>query len=232
MQQAVYSPENKGHFGLAYEAYAHFTSPIRRYPDLLVHRNIRAAIHTGKRIKELERPSGFTAKPAFVKHYSMEEMLALGEQCSMTERRADEATRDVVAWLKCEYMQGQIGNHFEGVVAAVTGFGLFVEIKDLYVEGLVHITGLPSDYYHFDAGKQRLVGDRTKRVFKLGDALNVRVVRVDLDERKIDFDLADGSGQNSAPVVKKPSKRDQLRQGKLEETKSSRSRKGKPSRKK
>lgn len=229
MQQAVYSPENKGHFGLAYDAYAHFTSPIRRYPDLLVHRNIRAAIHSGKRIKEIERPSGFIAKPAFVKHYTTEEMLALGEQCSMTERRADDATRDVVAWLKCEYMQGQIGNHFEGVVAAVTGFGLFVEIKDLYVEGLVHITGLPSDYYHFDTAKQRLVGDRTKRVFKLGDSLNVRVVRVDLDERKIDFDLADGTGQNSTPVPKKPSKRDQLRKGKVDDSKSSRSRKAGPS---
>ena len=233
MQQAVYSPENKGHFGLAYEAYAHFTSPIRRYPDLLVHRTIRAAIHSGKRIKAVERPTHFSAKPAFVKHYSMEEMLALGEQCSMTERRADEATRDVLAWLKCEYMQGQIGNEFEGVVAAVTGFGLFVEIKDLYVEGLVHITGLPSDYYHFDAAKQRLVGDRTKRVFKLGDRLHVRVVRVDLDERKIDFDLADGSGQNSAPVAKKSSKREQLRQGKVKDVnKSSSSRKAKSSRKK
>lgn len=219
MQQAVYSPENKGHFGLAYDAYAHFTSPIRRYPDLLVHRNIRAAIHSGKRIKDIERPSGFVARPAFVKHYSTEEMLALGEQCSMTERRADEATRDVVSWLKCEYMQEQIGNQFDGVVAAVTGFGLFVEIKDLYVEGLVHITGLPSDYYHFDAAKQRLVGDRTRRVFKLGDALHVRVVRVDLDERKIDFDLAEASGQNTATPPKKPSKRDQLRQGKVEEPK-------------
>ncbi|WP_327125162.1 ribonuclease R [Nitrincola sp. A-D6] len=217
MQQAVYSPENKGHFGLAYEAYAHFTSPIRRYPDLLVHRNIRAAIHSGKRIKGVHRPSGFVANPAFVKNYAMEEMLALGEQCSMTERRADDATRDVVSWLKCEYMLSQIGNTFEGVVAAVTGFGLFVEIRDLYVEGLVHITGLPSDYYHFDAGKQRLVGDRTKRVFKLGDPLNVRVVRVDLDERKIDFDMADSTGQKSGSAPKKPTKRDQLRSGKIDE---------------
>ena len=217
MQQAVYSPENKGHFGLAYEAYAHFTSPIRRYPDLLVHRNIRAAIHSGKRVKGINRPSGFVANPAFVKSYAMEEMLALGEQCSMTERRADDATRDVVSWLKCEYMLSQIGNSFEGVVAAVTGFGLFVEIRDLYVEGLVHITGLPSDYYHFDAGKQRLVGDRTKRVFKLGDPLKVRVVRVDLDERKIDFDMADSGGQTSAAASKKPSKRDQVRAGKIDE---------------
>ncbi|QEW07797.1 ribonuclease R [Nitrincola iocasae] len=217
MQQAVYSPENKGHFGLAYEAYAHFTSPIRRYPDLLVHRNIRAAIHSGKRVKGIHRPSGFVANPAFIKSYVMEEMLALGEQCSMTERRADDATRDVVSWLKCEYMLSQIGNSFEGVVAAVTGFGLFVEIRDLYVEGLVHITGLPSDYYHFDAGKQRLVGDRTKRVFKLGDPLKVRVVRVDLDERKIDFDMADSTGQKAGAAPKKPTKRDQVRAGKIDE---------------
>lgn len=214
MQQAVYSPENKGHFGLAYPAYAHFTSPIRRYPDLLVHRGIRAAIHSGKRVKGVERPSGFKPNAAFVHEYSMEQMVALGEHCSMSERRADEATRDVVSWLKCEYMQDHLGTSFEGVVAAVTGFGLFVEISDLYVEGLVHITGLPSDYYHFDAAKQRLVGDRTRRIFKLGDRLRVRVVRVDLDERKIDFELEETLQKSSTP---KPSRRDQLRKGEPKE---------------
>ena len=216
MQQAVYSPENKGHFGLAFEAYAHFTSPIRRYPDLLVHRNIRAAIHGRRRIKGIERPSGFLPNKAFSTEYSMEQMVQLGEHCSMTERRADEATRDVVAWLKCEYMQEHIGSIYEGVVAAVTGFGMFVELKDLYVEGLVHISALPSDYYHFDPGKQRLIGDRTKKVYKLGDTVQVRVVRVDLDERKIDFDLGDTPGQ--APSTK-PSKRTLLREGKLKEVK-------------
>ncbi|EXJ10178.1 ribonuclease R [Nitrincola nitratireducens] len=217
MQQAIYSPENKGHFGLAYPAYSHFTSPIRRFPDLLVHRTIRSAIHSGKRIKEVERPSGFVPNPAFDKTYSIEQMLALGEHCSMTERRADEATRDVVSWLKCEYMLDQVGNHYRGVVAAVTGFGLFVELSDLYIEGLVHITALPSDYYHFDAAKQRLVGDRTRRVFKLGDHLSVRVVRVDLDERKIDFELEETLSQKAPP---KPSKRELLKKGKVEEASS------------
>ncbi|GGC04303.1 ribonuclease R [Marinobacterium zhoushanense] len=212
MQQAVYSPDNQGHFGLAYDAYTHFTSPIRRYPDLLVHRVIRAAIHSDKKIKNVERPKGFAPNPGFGVGYSMEQMLALGEHCSMTERRADEATRDVVAWLKCEYMQSQIGEEYDGVISAVTGFGAFIELKDLYVEGLIHITGLPSDYYHFEAAKQRLIGERTRKVFKLGDPLKVRVVRVDLDERKIDFELA--SSPASEPV-KKPSKRELLAAGKL-----------------
>ncbi len=212
MQQAVYSPDNQGHFGLAYAAYTHFTSPIRRYPDLLVHRVIRAAIHSGKRLKGVERPKGFVPNAAFAAHYSMEQMLALGEHCSMTERRADEATRDVVAWLKCEYMQSQIGEEFSGVISAVTGFGAFVELDDLFVEGLVHITALPSDYYNFEAAKQRLVGERTRKVFKLGDRLEVRVVRVDLDERKIDFEMAESAA--SAPQ-KKPTTRELLAQGKI-----------------
>ncbi|KEA64601.1 3'-to-5' exoribonuclease RNase R [Marinobacterium lacunae] len=212
MQQAVYSPDNQGHFGLAYDAYTHFTSPIRRYPDLLVHRIIRAAIHSDKKLKNVERPKGFKPNSSFNVGYSMEQMLALGEHCSMTERRADEATRDVVAWLKCEYMQSQIGEEFDGVISAVTGFGAFIELEDLYVEGLIHITGLPSDYYHFEAAKQRLIGERTRKVFKLGDPLRVRVVRVDLDERKIDFELASTSGGEPA---KKPSKRELLAAGKI-----------------
>jgi len=144
----------------------------------------------------------------------MEQMLALGEHCSMTERRADDATRDVVAWLKCEYMQSQIGEVFTGVVAAVTGFGVFVELDDLYIEGLIHITSLPSDYYHFEVAKQRLVGDRTRRVFKLGDALEVRVVRVNLEERKIDFELAD---EPQAEKPKRVSQRDKLARGQIED---------------
>ncbi|KAA0876546.1 ribonuclease R [Nitrincola tapanii] len=228
MQQAIYSPENLGHFGLAYAAYAHFTSPIRRYPDLLVHRVIRSALHAGVKLKHLARPDGFKPQPHFVHEYSVEQALALGEHCSMTERRADEATRDVVSWLKCEYMLDHIGSHFSGVVAAVTGFGLFVEISDLYVEGLVHISGLPSDYYHFDAAKQRLVGDRTRKIFKLGDRVSVRVVRVDLDERKIDFELVDaasssGSNASKAPAPKrKESTRDKLRRGDTQAAKSPR----------
>ncbi|QSR36365.1 ribonuclease R [Marinobacterium iners] len=212
MQQAVYSPENLGHFGLAYPTYAHFTSPIRRYPDLLVHRAIRSAIHGDGKAKAVERPKKFTANAAFGYPYSLEQMLALGEHCSMTERRADEATRDVVAWLKCEYMQSQIGEVFTGVVAAVTGFGVFVELEDLYIEGLIHITSLPSDYYHFEVAKQRLVGDRTRRVFKLGDELEVKVVRVDLDERKIDFELA---ADPAAAQPKRTSQREKLAKGQI-----------------
>ncbi|WP_286240028.1 ribonuclease R [Neptuniibacter halophilus] len=211
MQQAVYSPDNQGHFGLAYQAYTHFTSPIRRYPDLLVHRLIRAAIHKGQEDRSLQRPETFVANPDFLCNYSMEQLLQLGEHCSMTERRSDDATRDVVAWLKCEYMQEHVGDDYEGVISAVTGFGVFVELDDFFVEGLVHITALPGDYYVFDQAKQRLVGERTRKVFKLGDRLRVKVVRVDLDERKIDFELA-----ADAPIRKK-STRELLAEGKLGE---------------
>ncbi|MGB2130651.1 MAG: ribonuclease R [Marinobacterium sp.] len=225
MQQAVYSPDNHGHFGLAYPAYTHFTSPIRRYPDLLVHRAIRGAIHGDDKVKGVERPKKFAADQAFKYSYSLEQMLALGEHCSMTERRADDATRDVVAWLKCEYMQSQIGETYSGVVSAVTGFGVFVELENLYVEGLIHITGLPSDYYHFEAAKQRLVGDRTRRVFKLGDRLEVQVARVDLDERKIDFELA-GEPDAGKPK-KKLSQREKLAKGQVEDGRSGKPRRSK-----
>jgi len=191
MSQAVYSPEESGHFGLAYPAYTHFTSPIRRYPDLLVHRAIRSLIHSDSTLSSIVRPDNFVASNDNQYHYSIEQILQLGEHCSMTERRADDATRDVMAWLKCEYMQEEVGNDFEGVVTAVTGFGLFVEIKDVYVEGLVHITALPKDYYHFEAAKQRMVGERTNKVFRLGDQLKVKVVAVNLDDRKIDFELVE-----------------------------------------
>jgi len=209
MRQAVYSPDNQGHFGLAYPAYTHFTSPIRRYPDLMVHRLIRAAIHSDKQDRSIHRPDGFSLEPSFSCSYSMEQLLELGEHCSMVERRSDDATRDVVAWLKCEYMQEHVGDEYEGVIAAVTGFGVFVELDELFVEGLVHITALPGDYYVFDQAKQRLVGERTRKVFKLGDRLTVKVVRVDLDERKIDFELAEQR------KVKKKTTRELLAEGKL-----------------
>ncbi|MGB1239074.1 MAG: ribonuclease R, partial [Pseudomonadales bacterium] len=189
MSQAVYSPEESGHFGLAYSAYTHFTSPIRRYPDLLVHRAIRALIHSEEPIKGVERPQGTAINPSNTYPYTVEQVLQLGEHCSMTERRADDATRDVMAWLKCEYMQAEIGSTFKGVVTGVTSFGLFVELKDIYTEGLVHITSLPKDYYHFEAAKQRLVGERYRKVFRLGDEVCVQVVQVNLDERKVDFEL-------------------------------------------
>lgn len=175
MQMAVYSPENKGHFGLSYEEYAHFTSPIRRYPDLMVHRAIRHCL---------------AGKPADKFAYSNNEMQLLAEHCSMTERRADEATRDVIAWLKCEYMQHKVGEIYNGLVTAVTSFGIFVELDGIFVEGLVHVTALRDDYYHFDPIRHRLWGESTGTVYRLADQVRVRVVRVDLEDRKIDFDLA------------------------------------------
>ncbi len=172
MQQAVYQPKNEGHFGLALDQYAHFTSPIRRYPDLLVHRAIKFALETRKVSEYL---------------YSKEAMLALGESCSMTERRAEDASRDVVSWLKCEYMQDHVGSEFEGVVSAVTSFGLFVELVGIHVEGLVHITNLAHDYYRFEQAAHTLTGERTGRQYQLGDSIVVVVAAVNLEDRKIDF---------------------------------------------
>jgi ribonuclease R len=172
LRQAKYEPVNIGHFGLGYEAYAHFTSPIRRYPDLLVHRAIKAVLQ-GKQYK----PS-----------MKWEE---LGAHCSMTERRADDATRDVDAWLKCFYMRDHLGSVFTGTVSSVTSFGMFVSLDDLYVEGLVHISELGKDYFHFDAGKHMLLGERTGQQYRLGDRVQVRVVKVDMESTKVDFVLHD-----------------------------------------
>jgi ribonuclease R len=169
LQQAVYSPENAGHFGLAYESYTHFTSPIRRYPDLLVHRAIKAVLASSR--------------------HNPGDWAALGAHCSMTERRADDATRDVVSWLKCFYMQDRIGEHFDGSIAAVTGFGIFVALDEVYVEGLVHISELGNDYFHFDPARHLLRGERTRRRFRLGDRVGVKLVRVDLEQMRIDFVL-------------------------------------------
>lgn len=174
LQQAVYTPDNNGHFGLAHEAYAHFTSPIRRYPDLLVHRAIRHVVRDGK------------ADSYF---YTENAMRSLGEHCSQTERRADEATRDAVDWLKCEFMMDKVGEVFEGTITSVTGFGIFVELDNIYVEGLIHVTALDHDYYHFDASHHRLVGERSGQVFRLGDHIVVSVSKVNLEDKKIDFDL-------------------------------------------
>lgn len=190
MRQAMYQVENHGHFGLGYEAYTHFTSPIRRYPDLLVHRAIRSVIRSDKPSSHVRRVESAKALPLRkIYPYSMSDMLMFGEQCSRTERRADEATRDVVSWLKCEFLRDRVGEVFEGHVSSVTSFGLFVELNDLYVEGLVHITSLPHDYYRFEPAMHRLMGERTRKVFGLGDDLLVKVVGVDLDNRKIDFEL-------------------------------------------
>jgi len=174
MSQAVYSPDLKGHFGLALDAYAHFTSPIRRYPDLLVHRAIRHCLQ-GK------KPDSFI--------YGIPDMVMLGEHCSANERRADEATREVVSWLKCEYMMDKIGEEFTGIISAVTSFGFFVELAEIYVEGLVHISSLGQDYFHFDPTSHQLKGERTNTNFRLGDCVKIKVVRVSLDEKKMDFEL-------------------------------------------
>ncbi len=177
LKQAQYVEENDGHFGLAYHAYTHFTSPIRRYPDLLIHRAI------GHLIDHTAKVDDFA--------YSKEEMARLGKHCSTTERRADEATREVVTWLKCEYMQDKLGQVFKGTISSVTSFGIFVELSNIYVEGLVHVTSLKNDYYTFDSVHHRLIGERSGQVYRLGDPVNVLVARVDLNERKIDFGLAD-----------------------------------------
>ena len=207
LSQAVYSPDNAGHFGLNYEAYTHFTSPIRRYPDLLVHRAIRSVIRSKRQTAKVQRVGAASMPKARIYPYDEERLAQLGEQCSMTERRADEATRDVVNWLKCEYMRDRVGETFPGVVTAVTGFGLFVELTDIYVEGLVHVTALPADYYHFDPVHHRLAGERSGRSFRLGDSVEILVARVDLDERKIDFELSDN------PLTAMPARKRQARAG-------------------
>ncbi|MBU0688581.1 MAG: ribonuclease R [Gammaproteobacteria bacterium] len=178
LRQAVYAPDNHGHFGLGYEAYAHFTSPIRRYPDLLVHRAIKAVLQQKQYKPKLK-------------------WAELGVHCSMTERRADDATRDVEAWLKCFYMRDHLGSVFDGTISSVTGFGLFVSLDDLYVEGLVHVSELGADYYHFDATKHQMSGERTGKRYRLGDRVKVKVVRVDMESTKIDFVL-EGETQSTA----------------------------------
>lgn len=172
MQQAMYSAENVGHFGLAFDAYTHFTSPIRRYPDLIVHRLIKHLLAGGT---------------AATLDYSKHDLHHISEQCSGTERRADDATRDAESWLKCEFMQDKLGERFDGTITSVNSFGLFVELDAVHVDGLVHITALDNDYYHFDPIGFRLHGERTGSVYRLGDRLRVQVAAVNLDERKIDF---------------------------------------------
>jgi len=185
MMQAVYSDNNVGHFGLAFPAYAHFTSPIRRYPDLMVHRALKHLLTT-------EPPEAF--------EYTHQHLSAMGEHCSATERRADDATRDSSDTLKCEFMLDKVGDSFEGVISGVNSFGIFVELNGVYVSGLVHITALDYDYFHFDPVGRRLTGERTGRIYRLGDTLKVKVAAVNIDDRKIDFILAEkvegpGKGQ-------------------------------------
>lgn len=181
LKQAVYSPDNEGHFGLALTEYAHFTSPIRRYPDLLLHRAIKYLID-----KQHGSTRHYTHGGGF--HYQLDEMDQFGEKCSATERRADDATREVADWLKCEYMQDHIGTEFMGVISSVTGFGLFVKLNELLIDGLVHISTLDNGYYHYDSDRQRLVGENGI-IYRLGDPVKVRVIGVNLDDKKIDFAL-------------------------------------------
>ncbi len=203
MSQAVYTAHNQGHFGLAFNAYTHFTSPIRRYPDLLVHRAIRHIIRSDINSSHVKRVGACELAKKSIYPYDANAMEAFGEHCSRTERRADEATRDAMDWLKCEYMQQHLGQTFKGVVSSVTGFGLFVGLTDIFVEGLVHISSLPSDYYHFDAVHHCLLGERTGRRYQLGDEIEITVSRVNMDDKKIDFDLPAALG--SSPKSSKKS---------------------------
>ena len=202
MSQAVYSADNIGHFGLALEEYAHFTSPIRRYPDLTLHRGIKYLLAKQKGSKRKTTDTGGY-------HYQLEEMDVFGAHCSSTERRADDATREVADWLKCEYMQDHVGEEFDGVISSVTGFGFFVRLNDLFIDGLVHISGLANDYYLFDMPKQRLIGENSGMIFRLGDAVKVRVEAVSLEQKQIDFSLISSerkprrSGKTARTKVKK-----------------------------
>jgi ribonuclease R len=207
MSQAVYTPDNNGHFGLAFDAYTHFTSPIRRYPDLLVHRVIKAILNKRKytlptlptpgeahaklarrlasRVREPENKLVVKTKPT----PDQQAWEAAGLHCSANERRADEASRDVEAWLKCKYMREHLGEEYGGVVTSATGFGLFVTLDAMYVEGLVHITELGGEYFRFDEMRQELRGERTGIRYGIGSRVRIQVSRVDLDGRKIDFRL-------------------------------------------
>jgi ribonuclease R len=232
MQQAIYTPFNSGHFGLAFEGYTHFTSPIRRYPDLLVHRVIKAIL-AKKRYQLPALPTPGEAHSKLAKRLAsrvksprslapqeqdlskkvsqeLQAWEAAGLHCSANERRADEASRDVEAWLKCKYMREHLGEEFSGVVTAVTTFGIFVTLDALYVEGLIHVTELGGDYFKFDELRQELRGERTGIRYAIGTRVQVQVSRVDLDGRKIDFRLV---ADNHAPQeLRRPGKAERARQ--------------------
>jgi len=192
MRQAVYQSDNMGHFGLALESYSHFTSPIRRYPDLIVHRVIKAILQE----QAVAQKQQNTANDGYFE-YSSEAVITLGEHFSMTERRADDATRDVADWLKCEFMQDHVGDTFSGVISTVTNFGMFVRLANLHIEGLIHITSLGRDFYHFDDLRMTLTGENTGNKFHVGDVVEVKVAAVSLDDKKIDLVLSSDSGDIS-----------------------------------
>ncbi|WP_394172784.1 ribonuclease R [Thalassotalea litorea] len=181
MKQAIYQAENIGHFGLALPSYAHFTSPIRRYPDLVVHRVIKSI---------LEQQQNDKVNVGFYE-YDLGQVTELGEHCSMTERRADEATRDVADFLKCEFMQDHVGDSFMGVIATVTNFGMFVRLQDFHIEGLVHISSLGQDFFHHDEVRMCLIGENSRVKYHVGDIIEVQVAAVNIDDKKIDLTIKD-----------------------------------------
>ena len=214
MSQAVYSADNIGHFGLALEEYAHFTSPIRRYPDLTLHRSIKYLLAKKKGSKRKTTDTGGY-------HYQLDEMDVFGAHCSSTERRADDATREVADWLKCEYMQDHVGEEFDGVISSVTGFGFFVRLNDLFIDGLVHISGLANDYYLFDMPKQRLIGENSGMIFRIGDAVKVRVEAVSLEQKQIDFSLisSERKPKRSGKTARTKAKKTEVKPSKKTSTK-------------
>ncbi len=201
MKQAVYQPENKGHFGLAYKEYTHFTSPIRRYPDLLTHRLIKSIIH-GEQDSRFVKKSNLRDDRQFYP-YNTEEVIAFGEHTSYAERRAESAVYDVLDWMKCDFLSEHVGDVQSGVITGVTKFGFFVELADVYIEGLVHVSTLAGDYYRFDESEQSLVGERTHTTFGMGDKVQVQIARVNVEERKIDFQLVEHSPLKGRRTVRK-----------------------------
>ncbi len=191
MKQAIYTSENHGHFALGFDCYTHFTSPIRRYPDLIVHRELKKIIK---------------AASAKYDEIDLNHMADVADHCSMTERRADDATREVIQWLKVEFMLDHVGEEFAGTITAVTEFGIFVELDKFFIEGLVHVTALGRDYFHFDPIARRLIGERSGRRYEIGGQLQVRVVRVDLDEAKIDLEPVGKVARRKGRGRKKPRK--------------------------
>ncbi len=218
MKQAIYEPENRGHFGLALRSYSHFTSPIRRYPDLALHRAIKYLLaQQAESTQQALTQTQNVVEPSETEtggwHNDLEQMLQLGNHCSMTERRADEATRDVADWLKCDFMQDQVGNVFTGLITSVTGFGFFVRLHDLFIDGLVHVSTLDNDYYRYDNIGQRLIGESSGQTYQLGDEVEIRVVAVHMDERNIDFALlsATHKARNRGKTARdKAKKRDKM----------------------
>lgn len=234
MNQAVYSIENEGHFGLAYQEYTHFTSPIRRYPDLLTHRLIKSIIHSNNEDKTTLR-LGKASKKNFYP-YDKSQMVNLGVQTSYTERRAEAAVYEVLEWIKCDYVSDRVGDILEGVITGVTKFGFFVELNDIFVEGLVHISTLKGDYYQYDQGAQCLVGERTKEVYGMGDGVQAQIAGVNVDERKIDFELVSHSPlARKAPkrsALEKKSDRSRSKKGAAASKTDAKRKKGKPNRRK